>query len=222
MATAMQEKQTESQPSVAKKKLSDLLRFGKNAKEEDGRLLILLEICCKEQEELEEAVYKRDQERWAKEWCFGTFAALRANWCAEQALLVPAGKYPKSRKFLATHIVDGMLGARMEKDRKLLAELLCVWPKEDGKIPADAFREMTEFRWSGESYKKEILPTLTLFFGCLAKPITPLNEEVVRMAIKLLGTWAPVSELQVLGPAFAALQGRARQPLLDLVRHTVE
>lgn len=204
--------------SVAEQKVRSIIEY---QQDDDLKLVTLLEVWCTEQEVLDKAVYDADRERWAKEWCFGTFVTLRANWCVEQCSLIPAGKYPKSRKFLAIQIADGLLGTRDQTARERFAQMLATWSADDGKIPADAWREMTEFRWPGRSYDKERMPAMLAFCTCLAKKPAGLNEEVVRTVLKSAGTWAPLNDLVFLAGCLAANGGPARQPLNDLVRHAI-
>ncbi len=222
MTEIMQAEQSAHKTTVAAQKVSHIILHGKNTKGQDARLVVLLEVCAKEQADFDEEPYRSsvNPEKWAKEWCFGTYITLYANWCVKQCLNIPAGQYPKSRKYLAKGVVDGLLGTRGEADRQRFAEFLCTWPEEDGKLAAEAFREIAEFRWKGRSYEKEIRPVFDSFFR-VTSVVLYRNADVVRQVFKLMGHWADINDVYRIGQFSAVMHSRVEQPLLDLVQHAL-
>jgi len=207
MATAMQNEAKASnirKPTTAEQSFEITARL--NNKNEDGRLDVMAEICCKE-------AVARAEEAQPNEKCFSFAVTVAGEW-AYWALSRVSPNLPKTRGRLARYIADGWLGTKNLEAEARFVRTLGNWPPEDEKVACNAIRLVVEQRYSELTDKEEMLRKLTLFFVSTGVPVE--DSEMWRTVFKAIAsTCATMEDLYIAGKLLHISRGRDRSLISD-------
>lgn len=182
MATAMQEK------STAETMCRQIIAY--KLEKNDADLWRYLQVWERERNDALKASAPN-------QYCFGVMAAARGLWAASLATEIANSTFPETRRWLATHIVDGWLGAENDDDIDALATVIATWPEPEAKMIADVLRNVARSRNESSERHAETARRLARLY--LYMPRLIVDDTLWRMVFRLLGSYAPIDLIGAYG-----------------------